>query len=212
MPPRFPWTSAPLTCRQEPDGRYLVRQGELQLRLGPLELQILGQLDGRTPLSELEGDLAFVAGRPLRPGTVERLVRRLAELGLVELPPPVELRWLPDDRTACCASGACCHLAVGPLDPLTARRLAALPWDEAGEPCPAGALLPVEQLVPEATDGAGEGSPAETAAAAAPEVAAAAAPEAAAAAAPETAAAAAPETAAAAAPETAAAAAPEVAP
>jgi len=127
----------------EPDGRYRLSHepSGRELRLGALEFQVLTQLDGATPTSELELGLALMTGRPVRPGTVRTLSEHLARLGLVQLPDPCPVRWLPDDRVRCDASGYCCHLQVGPLDRLDRERLAVLPWADAGEAAPADYLV-----------------------------------------------------------------------
>lgn len=152
---RFPKIVDGVIWVPQPDGRTLLRHEATgrELGLGPMEFQVLTQLDGATPTSELEQGLALMTGRPIRPGTVRTLAEHLARLGVVELPEPCPVRWLPDDRVRCDASSYCCHLQVGPLDRLDRERLSVLPWQEAGEAAPEGYLVgPDGEPTPVAAD------------------------------------------------------------
>ncbi len=153
----FPRLAPGVRLQPGPDARHRLIHEEMntEVVLGDLEMRVLSQLDGGTPLSELERGLAMLTGQALRQGTVRRLVQRLGELGFVELPADPPLHWLPEERVRCDASGACCHLRVGPLHPLDLDRLLALPWDLAGVAAPNDPLVD-DQGLPWSEDRASE--------------------------------------------------------
>lgn len=139
---RFARLDPAVTWVPQPDGRCLLvhEPSQQQALVGALEHQLLVRLDGSTPLSELEHSLSMVTGRSVRPGTVERMAQSLAASGLVHIPVQPPLRWLPDERVRCDSSGVCCHLQVGPLEPLDVERMRSLPWEAVGEADPGDVL------------------------------------------------------------------------
>jgi len=142
---RFPRLDEAVTWEPQPDGRFLMvhEPTQQQALVGPMEFQVLGRLDGSVPLSELEHALSMATGRPVRPGTLLRMAQGLAARGLVHLPETPPLRWLPDERVNCEGSGVCCHLHVGPLEPLDVERMRSLPWEAVGEDDPGEVLAPL---------------------------------------------------------------------
>ncbi len=153
---RFPRLRDHVGFTPSPGGGYVVEGGGVSLKIGRLEHAILSNLDGRTPLGELERGVAMAMGVAFKPGTAARLVDRVAEVGLVDLPEAPPPTTLPDLVATCDASGRCCHLRVGPLDPIDAARLQNLPWDDVGEAPPKLPLVALDRAGNQRPPGEGD--------------------------------------------------------
>ena len=139
QPQPFPRLAEGSVLERDGSGAPVLRNDGLGIavRIGELELRLLAQLDGRTPLSELKRGLELLCGQRVQQDTVRRLTDRLAGLGLVHVPPARPLRWLPEERVQGLRFGDCCRPLVGPLRSCDLRRLEWLPRAAAGEEPPA---------------------------------------------------------------------------